>query len=774
MDVDDGSSRSSYGGYSSELIRLSQKYDDAEAGTSAYDRSRSRSQSQHSPPPPASRRAEPRETNADESNESNESDEPIHRLQTDLPTGICSRIHRDMKVDTLSDAWGFMWNDILKCGATGELQGNLFQRIAEVDQCISEFVQDEHGQQISRVDGLAYEDACDAHEIIHHTRHFVDRMLACRDLVTDVKLNIPLPMGIAEGEDDEEVARAEDEEAMVVRLTRRPVRTVADMYEVGNPNLTETSGYRSMMYFILQRMHVRQYRKVGARCYCKKYVGGRFVYFYEAGISLEDFVYQEIDHRSIYTQWKHTMLMQDVVTRVVNAIASNKYDSQAREVDDSDYMISFRNGVYFLDLRVFRSYEQLDALQHEARSSSDAKDEATAIAEEAAATTSAKEARKAANKAAEEATKAAGSSRDGGAEQAAEEKATEADSNAKRAEERAREAGEARLCAQLIHRVTAMRTSRQYVDVDYQEGSDDTSALDEVFRVQEITGDALDMCYAMLGRALLPPEDTWQVGIVMQGISKTGKSTLLDVLQALYASHHVGTIQNHCEKFLLSDLRDKKICICSEVRADFNMGADCWQSWVTRESQEVTRKHMSALTETMGGHVVLCGNEWPGWNDVEGAILRRAFCIQFEHAIGEPDPMLFHMRIRPVLGAILHKCLCKYNEYVQRAKDGGNIVDLFAAEPTLKRFREALEDATNGVTNFVRNSNAFTYGLAENQTVSVLEFKKKMRTWIQENSSNEADVDDDHIIKTLQVRFGVGCRKDGELSLIGCDLHATG
>jgi len=107
----------------------------------------------------------------------------------------------------------------------------------------------------------------------------------------------------------------------------------------------------------------------------------------------------------------------------------------------------------------------------------------------------------------------------------------------------------------------------------------ETPHLDHILEYQDITGEAKDWMYILLGRMIydINTWDNWQCAIYLKGYGGTGKTTICQLAGEFYESKSVGTLSNNSErKFGLSALLGKYIFKAPEIKSDMQLDQVRW------------------------------------------------------------------------------------------------------------------------------------------------------------------------------------------------------
>ena len=206
-----------------------------------------------------------------------------------------------------------------------------------------------------------------------------------------------------------------------------------------------------------------------------------------------------------------------------------------------------------------------------------------------------------------------------------------------------------------------------------------TPHFQSVLDYQKFDSEVSKWMYIMGGRLCFDVGDMdgWQVIPFLKGIARSGKSTLITKVFALfYDIDDVRTLSNNVEKkFGLSSIYDAFVFISPEIKGDISLEQAEFQSIVSGEQVSCAVKHEKAKTMTWKVPGVLGGNEVPSYKDNSGSVLRRILTWNFGKQVKDADPTL-EKKLEAEIPVILQKCIRAYLEYAQRYanKDIWNIV----------------------------------------------------------------------------------------------------
>lgn len=170
-----------------------------------------------------------------------------------------------------------------------------------------------------------------------------------------------------------------------------------------------------------------------------------------------------------------------------------------------------------------------------------------------------------------------------------------------------------------------------------------TDLIDGIWEYQGMDTEAIMWLYIMIGRLFSTPHkfEKWRVGLMVWGFAGTGKSTLCDIISALYQTDDVAVLQNISEGvFGLQSIISrsnviKRIVMMREMKEDCNLQTSVVQSLVTGESINVARKGQVAVKiDKASTYFVTVGNALPkAWLAGSDAITRRFPAVRMAKAV---------------------------------------------------------------------------------------------------------------------------------------------
>jgi len=149
----------------------------------------------------------------------------------------------------------------------------------------------------------------------------------------------------------------------------------------------------------------------------------------------------------------------------------------------------------------------------------------------------------------------------------------------------------------------------------------------------------IDWIYVFCGRMLyeIGERDSWQIAPYIFGVSKSGKSTIAQILEMFFDETQVGvlTCGNFEKSFGLDALSNKLMYTCPEAKKDFGMPQDI-QKIICGERVSISSKYNTAKTQKWKSHGMFFGNHFGNWDDSKGAISRRFVVCEFTQEVKQP------------------------------------------------------------------------------------------------------------------------------------------
>lgn len=218
--------------------------------------------------------------------------------------------------------------------------------------------------------------------------------------------------------------------------------------------------------------------------------------------------------------------------------------------------------------------------------------------------------------------------------------------------------------------------------------------------------------YALLGRLLfrVNDKDSWQVIQMIKGVAGCGKSTILNLVGKFFRPEDVETLSNQTRGGgraigVLETVYDKFLWRVYEIKENFGLDQSAFQSMVSGEIVPIDRLNQKTISVAWTVPGILAGNEFGGWRDNSGSILRRVLVSNFAHIIDEKtkDPLM-PTKLDKEMPAVLHKCLLAYC-FLSTVYKG---CDIWQIVPEYFRWtRSKLSAASDPLASFLASSPLF-------------------------------------------------------------------
>ena len=210
----------------------------------------------------------------------------------------------------------------------------------------------------------------------------------------------------------------------------------------------------------------------------------------------------------------------------------------------------------------------------------------------------------------------------------------------------------------------------------------ETPVFDSIFEPQKWDKEMIKWLFVFIGRLFyrVGEKDSFQVIPYILGAAGNGKSTIIKVIQMMYAPRDIGIISNHIEKtFGLSSICDKHVFLIPEAKRDFALNPTDFQSMVTGEEMSMPVKNKDPIVKLWDVPGMIVGNEMMGYEDKSGSICRRIVIFDFPNKIPleKLDPGLLGKIKNQELPSIIRKASLAYDWAIENYSKG----DIWTALP---------------------------------------------------------------------------------------------
>jgi phage/plasmid-associated DNA primase len=213
------------------------------------------------------------------------------------------------------------------------------------------------------------------------------------------------------------------------------------------------------------------------------------------------------------------------------------------------------------------------------------------------------------------------------------------------------------------------RVARHYIASDLNIDNTDTPLLDAVVRYQ-MSEDCYEFLKIMIGRLFFKvgEHDSWQVLPMLYGYSGTGKSTLIGVIQEMFARDSIGIISStHEPIFGLESIYEKELIICDNAPKEMSkvLSQQLWESMVMGENVLISRKRKPTISKDWEVPMIWAGNNIP---DYEDTLAPKLMLFKFHTLVPTRigDTGLKARIIETELPSIVYKCITSYKNAVEQ------------------------------------------------------------------------------------------------------------
>ncbi|MBC7957240.1 MAG: hypothetical protein H7Y33_15375, partial [Cytophagales bacterium] len=168
--------------------------------------------------------------------------------------------------------------------------------------------------------------------------------------------------------------------------------------------------------------------------------------------------------------------------------------------------------------------------------------------------------------------------------------------------------------------------------------------------------------------------DSFDVMPFVVGDTNTGKSTLVDIVSAMFAPDSVGVVDSsHETVFGLQAMHTKELIVSPEVPDNMarQLASDKFKKMVCGEVVAVPIKHAVAETVKWRVPMLMCGNDYPRYRDERGSVSKRLAIFSFTRYVPTQDSSLKHRILTEELARLVVKCLLAYRKLLQHTGTEG-------------------------------------------------------------------------------------------------------
>lgn len=223
------------------------------------------------------------------------------------------------------------------------------------------------------------------------------------------------------------------------------------------------------------------------------------------------------------------------------------------------------------------------------------------------------------------------------------------------------------------------------------------------------TEEGYRMLHIMMGRIFHPlGADNWQVILFLLGDANTGKSTIMQILMAMFPSGSVGIISGNQETtFGFQTAYKKRAILVMDMPLNFHEKVEqtMIQSMISGEMVSIPVKRFDAIDILWKVPFCMSGTQLPKYKDLNGSIKRRIFWLPFKKLVknSERNTELKNVIIRDELHIVLAHCLNEYHK--MRIQAFGQDFWSFVAGPEFDTVQEMTAAETSTLDQFLCDGN---------------------------------------------------------------------
>jgi hypothetical protein len=284
---------------------------------------------------------------------------------------------------------------------------------------------------------------------------------------------------------------------------------------------------------------------------------------------------------------------------------------------------------------------------------------------------------------------------------------------------------------------------RHYINqnCNFDETSMETPLLDKILRHQLESDELYTYMLAFIGRLFydVGQYDSFDIIPFIIGDSNTGKSTLVDIICAMFSPNSVGVLDSSHEMvFGLQSKYNKELIVAPEItdRMAMQLASDMFKKMVCGELVNLPIKHSEATSVQWKVPMFMCGNKYINYNDDRGSISKRLAIFKFDKHVTHMDDSLRQQIIDKELAQVVVKSLSAYRMLLEHVGISGfwsTCIDYF------KETRDEMNQSTDYIYMFLTLgpdenawSNKVMYFVKVNDQCMMLEdFKRKFLNYMR-------------------------------------------
>ena len=282
---------------------------------------------------------------------------------------------------------------------------------------------------------------------------------------------------------------------------------------------------------------------------------------------------------------------------------------------------------------------------------------------------------------------------------------------------------------------------RHYIDQYCNFENVETPLLDKILMYQLESDEIYTYMIAFIGRLFydVGQFDGFDIIPFVIGDTNTGKSTIIDIICAMFSSNSVGVLDSSHEMvFGLQSKYNKELIVSPEItdRMAQQLASDMFKKIVCGELVNLPIKHSEATSVLWKVPLFMCGNKYLNYNDDKGSISKRLAIFKFDKYVKEMDDSLKQTIIDTELARIVVKSLKAYRMLLEHTGNKGfwnTCPDYF------KDTRSEMNESTDYIHMFLTlgpDENAWSnkvmyFVKIKNECMMLEDFKKKFMNYMR-------------------------------------------
>lgn len=213
--------------------------------------------------------------------------------------------------------------------------------------------------------------------------------------------------------------------------------------------------------------------------------------------------------------------------------------------------------------------------------------------------------------------------------------------------------------------------ARQFINLNLDIGNLETPLFDNLVMYQLQDHILYEYLLFFIGRLFfkVKERDNYQIMFFLKGLPNTGKSTILNIIKAMFDKSSSAVLSANQEQiFGLSGMYDKELIVISDVPKNISsiLNETLLQDMISGNGVNIPRKNEKA--ETINWPVQICGagNYYLDYPDEHGAMSRRIAYFKIEKVVMNKDTKLEDKIIKKELTKLIYKSLVTYKNMLEK------------------------------------------------------------------------------------------------------------